>query len=61
MMIVLIDGAIQANPHFIIGISQIPANGFEKFWQDYNDIDAMVEIVKQHMGMNTAKNTDFLN
>ena len=49
MMLEIIDGAIQVDPHFINGISQTPANGFDKFWWDWNDINAMVEIVKQHM------------
>ena len=52
MMLEIIDGALQVNPHFINGISQTPANGFEKYWADWNDINAMVKIVKQHMSKN---------
>ena len=51
MMLEIIDGAIQVDPHVINGISQTPANGFDKYWADWNDINAMVEIVKQHMAM----------
>ena len=50
MMLEIIDGALQENPHFINGISQTPANGFDKWWAGWDDINAMVEIVKQHMG-----------
>ena len=50
MMLEIIDGVLQVDPHRINGISQTPANGFEKFWYDWWDINAMVEIVKQHMG-----------
>ena len=52
MMLEIIDGAIQVDPHFIDGISQQPVNGFDKYWADWHDINAMVEIVKQHMGKN---------
>ena len=52
MMLEIIDGAIQVDPQIINGISQTPANGFEKYWADWNDINAMVEIVKQHMSKN---------
>ena len=49
MMLEIIDGAIQVDPNFINGISQTPENGFDNFWYDWWDINAMVEIVKQHM------------
>jgi len=49
MMLEIIDGALQVNPHIINGISQTPANGFDKYWAGWDDINAMVEIVKQHM------------
>ena len=49
MMLEIIDGAIQVDPHFINGISQTPENSFDNFWYDWWDINAMVEIVKQHM------------
>ena len=52
MMLQIMDGALQVNPHFINGISQIPANGFDKYWADWDDINAMVQIVKQHMSKN---------
>ena len=54
MMLEIIDGAIQVDPHFINGISQKPVNGFDKYWADWYDINAMVEIVKQHMGKNIS-------
>ena len=50
MMLEIIGGALQVDPHFINGISQTSANGFDKYWHNWNDINAMVEIVKQHMG-----------
>ena len=52
MMLEIIDGAIQVDPQIINGISQTLANGFDKYWKDWNDINAMVEIVKQHLGKN---------
>ena len=52
MMIEIIDGAIQVDPHTINGISQTPANGFDKMWTNWNDINAMVDIVKKHLGKN---------
>ena len=52
MMLEIIDGEIQVDPHFINGISQTPANGFDIFWYDWWDINEMVEIVKMHMGKN---------
>ena len=54
MMLEIIDGEIQVDPHFINGISQIPANGFDKYWADWHDINAMVQIVKQHMSKNIS-------
>ena len=52
MMLEIIDGAIQVDPHTINGISQTPANGFDKMWTNWNDINAMVDIVKKHLGKN---------
>ena len=52
MMLEIINGALQVNPHIINGITQTPVNGFHKYWKNWNDINAMVEIVKQHMGKN---------
>ena len=52
MMLEIIDGAIKVDPHFINGVYQTPANGFDKYWLGWDDINAMVEIVKQHMGKN---------
>ena len=54
MMLEIIDGAIQVDPHFINGISQTPANGFDRYGDDWWDINEMVEIVKQHMGKNIS-------
>ena len=50
MMLEIIDGEIQVDPHFINGISQTPDNGFDKFWWDWHDINAMVKIAKDYMG-----------
>ena len=50
MMLEIIDGALQVNPHIINGITQTPDNGFDKYWKDWYDIYAMVEIVKLHIG-----------
>ena len=49
MILEMIDGAIQVDPTYINGILQILANGFDKYWAGWDDISAMVEIVKQHM------------
>ena len=49
MMLEIIDGAIQVDPHFINGISQTPANGFDKHWSDWHDILEMIEIAQQHL------------
>ena len=54
MMLEIIDGEIQVDPHKISGVSQTPANGFDKKWANWDVINAMVEIVKQHMGNNTV-------
>ena len=54
MMLEIIDGALQVDPHLINGISQKHVNGFNNYWHDWYDINAMVEIVKQHM--TTGKN-----
>ena len=51
LMLEIIDGAIQVDPHIINGISQTPTNGFDRYWANWNDINAMVEIGKQHMAM----------
>ena len=50
-MLEIIDGAIQVDPHIINGISQTTAYGFDNYWNDWSDINAMVEIGKQHMAM----------
>ena len=49
MMLEIIDGVIQEDPHLINGIPQNPDNGFHKSWSNWNGIYAMVDIVKQHM------------
>ena len=54
MMLEIIDGEIQIDPHKINGVSQTPANGFDKKWNNWAVINAMVEIVKQHIGKNTV-------
>ena len=52
MMLEIIDGELQVDPQYINGIAQTPANGFYKKWANWDDINAMVVIVKQHMGKN---------
>ena len=52
MMLEIIDGAIQVYPQIINGISQTLANGFDKYWKDWKDINAMIEIAKQQMSKN---------
>ena len=44
-------GVVQDDPHYISGIDQEPENGFDKYWSDWHDIDAMMADVKAHMGM----------
>ena len=52
MMVEIIDGEIQIDPHFIDGIAQTPANGFDSAWLSQSNINRMVENVKQYMGKN---------
>ena len=54
MMLEIIDGEIQVDPHRINGIPQNSDNGFYKKWSNWAVINAMVEIVKQHVGKNTV-------
>ena len=56
MMLEIIDGEIQVDPHFINGISQTPANGFDKYWADWSDIHLMVEIGKAWTWVTQGKN-----
>ena len=53
MMLEFIHGAIKGDPHLINGISQVASNGFDTDWRDWDDINAMVAIVDQHLGKNT--------
>ena len=53
MMVEIIDGAIQVDPHMINGISQETSNGFDKYWGGWDDINPMVEIANQHLTQNT--------
>ena len=53
MMLEFIHGAINGDPHLINGISQVASNGFDTDWRDWDDINAMVAIVDQHLGKNT--------
>ena len=55
MMLEIIDGKIQVDPHIINGIPQTPANGFDIFWYDWWDINEMVEIGKEHMANTIGK------
>ena len=52
MMVEIIDGVIQIDPHYIGGIAQTPANGFDSAWLSESNANAMIEMVKQHMGKN---------
>ena len=52
MMLEIFGGVLQVNPHFINGISQTLANGFDIYWKDWKDINAMIEIAKQQMSKN---------
>ena len=52
MMLEIIDGAIQVDPQIINGFSQTLDNGFDKYWKDWKDINAMIEIAKQQMSKN---------
>ena len=51
MMVEVIDGVVQEDPHNISGIIQSPSNGFDKNWNGWDDINAMVAIAKQHLGI----------
>ena len=53
MMVEIINGSIQVDPHTINGIDQTPSNGFSKWWSSWDDINAMLEIAKQYVGKTT--------
>ena len=53
MMVEIINGSIQVDPHTINGIDQTTSNGFNKWWSGWDDINAMLEIAKQYKGKNT--------
>ena len=48
-MVEVIDGVVQET-YYISGIDQTPSNGFDKYWDNWYDIYAMIAIVKQHLG-----------
>ena len=50
MMVEVINGIIQEDPHQINGIDQTPINGFLKYWHDRPDINRMVKLVKNQIG-----------
>ena len=50
MMVEVINGVIQEDPHQINGIDQTPKNGFDKYWDDWLDINKMVKLVKNQIG-----------
>ena len=52
MMVEIIDGVIQIDPHYIGGIAQTLANGFDSNYNSWRNINAMIEMVKRHMGKN---------
>ena len=52
MMVEIYDGAIQVDPHKINGIKQLPSNGFDKWWKNWGEINAMINLAKQKMGKN---------
>ena len=53
MMVEIIDGTIQVDPHVINGIAQHSSNGFDNYWANWNDINEMVGIANQHLIQNT--------
>ena len=53
MMIEIINGSIQMDPHTISGIDQSASNGFDKWWSGWDDINAMLEIATQYRSKNT--------
>ena len=55
MMVEIIDGVLQVDPHKINGINQSPSNGFKKWWKNWADINAMIKLVKQHLCKNIDK------
>ena len=44
-----IRNTLQTDPHFIGGISQNEDNGFNKYWQDWNDISRLIEMCKKYL------------
>ena len=55
MMVEIIDGVLQVDPHKINGIKQLPSNGFDKYWKGWAEINAMIKLVKQHLCKNIDK------
>ena len=55
MIVEVINNVVIEDPHIIDGLEQKPANGFEKFWKGWWDIDAMVVIVKLFLCQNKGK------
>ena len=49
MVLEIIDGAIQTDPHIVNRIAQTPSNGFDKWWKDWEDINGTIEIAKQYL------------
>ena len=45
MIVEVINGIIREDPHMITGISQTSSNGFEKDWNNWDDIHEMVDIL----------------
>ena len=46
LIVEVINNVVIEDPTKIDGLDQTPANGFEKYWNDWWDINAMVKIVK---------------
>ena len=50
MLVEVKNGKALPDPHTIAGEKQLPSNEFNKFWHDWHDINAMMEIVKKVTG-----------
>ena len=43
------DGVLNRDPHYIDDIPQTAAHGFNSLWQDWNDINKMMDICEWYL------------
>ena len=50
MMLEIINGVLQTDPHKIDGVNQVPDNGFMKYWNGWGQINQMVKLAEDYLG-----------